>query len=89
MPQTLNVISSVGHPIEMPLSVDAEKLILLMERAIRRATSDRIHLLHVTILADSVVLRGRCATYHCKQLAQTAAQKMLSVKTLHNHIEVW
>jgi hypothetical protein len=89
MSQALNAISPLGHSIAIPLAVDVEKSIILMERAIRRATSDRVHQLNVTIAADSVTLRGRCATYHCKQLAQTAAAKMASGKTLQNQIEVW
>lgn len=48
----------------------------------------RIRDLRVEMLADGVVLHGRAATYHAKQLAQHAAMDLFAQPILANEIEV-
>ena len=70
-------------------SMETEKLIIRIKRGVRHATGDRVRGLGVVINGNSVELIGRCATYHCKQLAQTAAKAIARDKTVRNHVEVW
>jgi len=71
------------------MSADDELLAARVERAIRRGTNDKVRNLSVTAVDGTVVLHGRCATYYCKQLAQTAAFPVLEDRQLSNQIEVW
>ena len=48
----------------------------------------RVHELEVSSDGDSVVLRGRCATYYSKQLAQHEALGVLDEEHLLNQITV-
>lgn len=57
------------------------------ERIMRRL-SDRVHGLEVQVRGNRVVLRGRCATYYSKQLAQQAALGAIEDERLVNAIEV-
>ena len=59
-----------------------------IKRAIRRDTGRRIQNLAVELQGDSLLLRGRCASFHCKQVAQQAAMVFLSGNSLVNQIEV-
>lgn len=74
-----------------PVSMTAEdeKLAARIERAIRRGTSDKVRELRVDVRWDGIHLMGRCGTYYCKQLAQTAALALSGKSQLHNRIEVW
>jgi osmotically-inducible protein OsmY len=74
-----------------PVSMTAEdeKLAARIERAVRRGTSDKVRELRVEVRWDGVHLMGRCGTFYCKQLAQTAALAMTGKWQLHNRIEVW
>lgn len=74
-----------------PVSMTAEdeKLAARIERAIRRGTSDKVRELRVDVRWDGIYLVGRCGTYYCKQLAQTAALALVGKSQLHNRIEVW
>lgn len=71
------------------MSAGDELLAARVERAIRRGTNDKVRNLSVHILDGTVTLHGRCATYYCKQLAQTAAFPYLEERELSNQIEVW
>jgi hypothetical protein len=42
----------------------------------------------VVVKASGLVLRGRAATYHAKQLAQHAAMELATMPILSNEIEV-
>lgn len=44
--------------------------------------------LHVCIADDAVILRGRVADYHQKQLAQVAALAVIGMGELRNEVEV-
>ena len=76
-------------PAPLPLSVEAEKLALRIERAVRRETSDKVRELKVVIGREGIQLSGRCGTYYCKQLAQTAAMAIAGNDRILNRIEVW
>jgi hypothetical protein len=71
------------------MSAEDEKLAARIERAIRRGTSDKVRDLKVDIRRDGIHLTGRCGTFYCKQLAQTAALALAGKCQLHNRIEVW
>jgi hypothetical protein len=77
------------QPAAARLSAEAEKLINRIERAVRRGTNDKVRELRVEMTEEGIVLRGRCGTYYCKQLAQSAAMAAAEQETLVNRIEVW
>ena len=91
MTQTISAASRIGEalPAAIPLSVEAEKMALRIERAVRRGTSDKVRELKVVIARDGIHLTGRCGSYYCKQLAQTAAMAIAGKEPLYNRIEVW
>ncbi len=72
-----------------PWNPELEVLLGRVQRAVRRRTSDRVRGLEVLVHAGVLVLRGRCATYYCKQLAQTAAMEAAPQFQVVNQIEVW
>ena len=67
---------------------EAEYLAAAVERAVHEGTARRIRDLSVEINEDGVLLRGRCGTYYCKQLAQHAAMTKVAGDRLTNSIEV-
>jgi hypothetical protein len=81
--------SSIDLPAPLPITAETEKLTARIERAVRRGTSDKVRDLRVEICRDGIHLRGRCGTYYCKQLAQTAAMAIVGKEPLINQIEVW
>ncbi len=73
----------------VPANPQLEVLMVRVQRAVRRRTEDRVRSLQVIVQEDKLILRGRCATYYCKQLAQAAAMEAAPHFQLHNEIEVW
>ena len=71
------------------MTAEDEKLAARIERAIRRSTSDKVRELKVEVRWDGIHLMGRCGTFYCKQLAQTAALPLAGKSQLYNRIEVW
>jgi hypothetical protein len=67
---------------------EAEALAASIERAVQEETSHGVRDLHVTVQEDSVILRGRCESFYCKQLAQHAAMGHAHGEQLINGIEV-
>jgi osmotically-inducible protein OsmY len=67
---------------------EAEELAALIERAVQRETGHGVHDLSVEVNRDGILLKGRCTTYYCKQLAQHAAMGMPGGDRLTNRIEV-
>ncbi len=59
-----------------------------LECLLHRRLGNRIRDLRVQVLATGVVLQGRAATYHAKQLAQHAAMELAGFPILANDIEV-
>jgi hypothetical protein len=51
-------------------------------------TGRRVRDLAIECVAESIVLRGRAATYYVKQLAQQGVRDLLPVVRLVNAIEV-
>jgi hypothetical protein len=67
---------------------EAEKLAASIERAVQHETGYGIDNLTVEVRPEGILLRGRCETYYCKQLAQHAAMGMRGGDRLVNSIEV-
>lgn len=67
---------------------EAELLVASIERAVQSETGYGVDNLAVEISSSGILLRGRCETYYCKQLAQHAAMAMLGEDCLVNSIEV-
>ena len=67
---------------------EAEHLAASIERAVDQETGGSIHGLSVRIGPEGVRLRGRCASYYSKQLAQHAAMAVPGSQPVINDIEV-
>ena len=67
---------------------EAERRAASIEQAVHQETGHRVRNLSVEVGPQGVQLKGRCATYHCKQLAQHAAMNMADGDRLTNLIEV-
>jgi hypothetical protein len=94
MERSAQAVSAVPRSEEVlprpaAMSAEEEKLAARIERAVRRGTGDRVRELQVEIRRDGVHLMGRCGSFYCKQLAQTAALTLTGKQQLHNRIEVW
>jgi hypothetical protein len=59
-----------------------------LECLLQRRLGNRIRKLRVHVLPAGLVLEGRAATYHAKQLAQHAAMELVALPILANDIEV-
>jgi hypothetical protein len=70
--------------LPLPLNKEAHLESLLQCRLGNRVRDLRVHL-----FADGLVIQGRSATYHAKQLAQHAAMELANVPILANDIEVY
>lgn len=67
-----------------PIPSDEERLESLMLRRL----GSRVRDLRVLLLPAGLILQGRAATYHAKQLAQHAAMELSATPILANDIEV-
>jgi hypothetical protein len=65
-----------------------ERVAREIEIRIRERLGGRIRDLQVACDGESIVLCGKCHTYHSKQLAQHAAQGVVEDEVLSNQIEV-
>jgi len=68
---------SVGLPTEEHL-----------ESLLQCRLGHRIRDLRILIFPNGLVIKGRTATYHAKQLAQHAAMELADIPILANDIEV-
>jgi hypothetical protein len=59
-----------------------------LEGMLLRRIGNRVRDLRVVLLADGLILQGRTATYHAKQLAQHAAMELAGMPIVANEIEV-
>jgi hypothetical protein len=73
-----------AHVIAEAISVREERLESLIERRLGNQIRD----LRVVVRQTGLILQGRAATYHAKQLAQHAAMDLATVPILSNEIEV-
>jgi hypothetical protein len=60
-----------------------------LESLVQRRLGNRVRDLRVLLYPDGLVLQGRAATYHAKQLAQHAAMEFAEVPIVANDIEVY
>jgi hypothetical protein len=60
-----------------------------LESLIEHRLGNRIRDLRVVVRETGLVLQGRAATYHAKQLAQHAAMEVGTLPILSNEIEVF
>jgi hypothetical protein len=67
---------------------EAEQLAASIERAVQHETLGGVHNLSVEIQDGGIFLRGSCASYYHKQLAQHAAMAVPGGVPLTNCIEV-
>jgi hypothetical protein len=75
----------MSYPLlRRPISPDKEEL----ESLLQRRLGNRVRDLGVLVLPEGIILQGRTATYHAKQLAQHAAMELCSRPILANDIEV-
>ena len=70
--------------IATPISSQKEQV----ETLIQRRVGGRIRDLRVLVRPDGVILQGRAATYHAKQVAQHAVMDLAGLPILANDIEV-
>jgi osmotically-inducible protein OsmY len=68
--------------------VDLRALALRIKRTVRRETNGRVQDLNVRIDPGGIVLQGKCGSFYCKQLAQTAAMRLGGGASVINEIEV-
>ena len=66
----------------------AEQLKTAILQSIVERTGRQIRDLRVEVVAEGVVLSGRCHSFYCKQLAQQAALPWTDGTRLKNEIEV-
>jgi hypothetical protein len=59
-----------------------------LESQVQHRLGSRVRDLRVIIRHDGIILQGRAATYHAKQLAQHAAMELAELPILANDIEV-
>jgi hypothetical protein len=59
-----------------------------LENLLTRRLGSRIRDLRVIVLPAGLILQGRTATYHAKQIAQHTAMAVASTPILANEIEV-
>jgi hypothetical protein len=72
------------HLLVDPISPNEEHLESLMQRRL----GNRVRDLRITVRTNGVILQGRAATYHAKQLAQHAVMELSDLPILANNIEV-
>jgi hypothetical protein len=59
-----------------------------LENMLQRRLGNRIRDLRVVLLPEGVILQGRTATYHAKQIAQHVAMELADLPILANDIVV-
>ncbi len=59
-----------------------------LENILLRRLGNRIRELRVVVAADGLILQGRTATYHAKQVAQHVAMEVAELPIVANEIEV-
>lgn len=82
VPPVTGSLEAVVAPAGIARSVAA------ITRVIDRRTAGRVQELRVEVTGDTVLLTGRCATFHIKQLAQHAAMDLVWGAPIVNTIEV-
>jgi osmotically-inducible protein OsmY len=70
-----------------PLEAQRRKLARI-KRAIRRRTNGDVQELAVELRLGILLLRGRCPSFYCKQVAQQTAMHLVPGEEIINEIEV-
>ena len=70
------------------MSAPTDSLVEQIERAILKATHGRVGTLNVETCEGQIVLRGRCASFTCKKLAQDVVLPIIGDIQLVNALEV-
>lgn len=70
------------------LSCDRDRELLRLTETVRSRLGGRLREFSVFVLRDGLVLRGRAASYHIKQLTQHAVMDATRLRILANEIEV-
>lgn len=78
-----------SNPQIVPQSADLLSLASRINRLIDEQTGGGVRELAVHVGMESVRLRGRCASFYCKQLAQHAAMQLSGDVAVVNEIEVF
>jgi osmotically-inducible protein OsmY len=73
--------------LKMPVSA-SDLLAESIEEAVHKGTLGGVAGLAVEVRGGTILLRGHCASYYCKQLAQQLAMTIASDAPLCNHIRV-
>jgi hypothetical protein len=60
-----------------------------LEAQVLRRVGGRVRDLRVLVRHNGIILRGRCTTYHAKQIAQHTAMELTGLPILANDIEVF
>jgi osmotically-inducible protein OsmY len=68
--------------------VDKDELLASIKSSVLERTGNKIRDLRVELNSDGVRLRGRCASYYSKQLAQQAVMSVAAQYGLTNEIVV-
>jgi hypothetical protein len=61
----------------------------LLEALVQRRVGSRVRDLRIVMRPNGLILQGRTATYHAKQLAQQVAMELAPLPILANDIEVF
>ncbi len=80
--------TSPTDPEVLPSTLDHRALAMRIKRSVRRHAGSGVRALEVLVATDVIRLRGRCGSFYCKQLAQTAAMRLSSGVAVVNEIEV-
>lgn len=80
---------SVANLSDDEVRCDADPILEEITQAVRAATGGRVHNFKVEVVDATVQLKGFCATFHCNQLAQTAAMEIAGDMHVENQIVVW
>jgi hypothetical protein len=59
-----------------------------LENMLQRRLGNRVRDLQVVLLPEGLILKGRTATYHAKQIAQHVAMELADLPILANDIVV-
>jgi hypothetical protein len=83
--------SAIKPIVEVAISKELDeehRRLVRIKRAVRRKTGGGILQLTVEVEGESLVLRGRSASFYYKQIAQEACMKHLDGQVLVNEIQV-
>lgn len=78
----------VKAEVPPPAVTDVQAWASRIRRAVRRETRGGVRQLKVEVDSRGIRLRGQCASFYCKQLAQQAAMRLSGEARVDNEIAV-